>query len=402
MLGVISALIPFLKNLPDAIQTQLAVLPYLAIVGTGVLGSVFRKYRFVYLAVVLGVAYWNLQITHAEQSPNSSLVDALYGVYFVINLVIINYLPEKRFFTIAGAGIFLSFITQLLFGKWLIVDFSEKVTGLLNYDLDLLIGFVNRTNLPTVVLLLYVAASVFLFLRYGKTRSVFESGFLGTLVATALMLNSEMTPPSAGMFMLAAGLIAMSALVQNSYFIAYIDELTELPGRRALNEELARLRGQYCIAMLDVDHFKKFNDTHGHDLGDQVLRMVAAKLGRVSGGGKAFRYGGEEFCIVFSSKDMKTAFPHLSAVRQSIDETRMIQRSKDRPKSRPDIIPKKTRKFKEVHVTISIGVAEKIPELEQPEDVLKAADKALYVAKEKGRNRISQYGIKLVEVPINT
>jgi diguanylate cyclase (GGDEF)-like protein len=51
--------------------------------------------------------------------------------------------------------------------------------------------------------------------------------------------------------------------------------------------------------MSDVDHFKRFNDTHGHDVGDQVLRLVASKLSKVSGGGRAYRYGGEEFALVF-------------------------------------------------------------------------------------------------------
>jgi diguanylate cyclase (GGDEF)-like protein len=153
--------------------------------------------------------------------------------------------------------------------------------------------------------------------------------------------------------------------------------------------------------MLDVDHFKKFNDTYGHDLGDQVLRMVASKLSKVAGGGKAYRYGGEEFCVIYPGKDMKASFPYLSSLRQTVDETRMVIRGKDRPKQKPDIMSKRRRPIQEVHVTISIGVAEKCNELYTPEDVIKAADKALYVAKEKGRNRISQYGLKLSEIPIS-
>lgn len=86
--------------------------------------------------------------------------------------------------------------------------------------------------------------------------------------------------------------------------MAYQDELTSLPGRRALKEYLLKLGSEYTIAMFDIDHFKKFNDTHGHDVGDQVLRMVASKLATVSGRGKSFRYGGEEFTLVFSEKSL--------------------------------------------------------------------------------------------------
>ena len=86
--------------------------------------------------------------------------------------------------------------------------------------------------------------------------------------------------------------------------------------------------------MTDVDHFKKFNDTYGHDVGDQVLRMVAARLKKVTGGGKAYRYGGEEFTIVFAGKTMEECQPHLEAVREAIENYAMQLRDKDsRPKN---------------------------------------------------------------------
>ena len=113
--------------------------------------------------------------------------------------------------------------------------------------------------------------------------------------------------------------------------MAFRDELTGIPSRRALNEQLAALGNRYAIAMLDVDHFKKFNDTYGHDLGDQVLKMVAAHIARVGGGGKAFRYGGEEFTVLFPGTDAEDAIPHLEALREEIESYRMALRGSDRP-----------------------------------------------------------------------
>ncbi|MDH5232802.1 MAG: GGDEF domain-containing protein, partial [Gammaproteobacteria bacterium] len=163
---------------------------------------------------------------------------------------------------------------------------------------------------------------------------------------------------------------------------------------------LAKMRGNYAIAMLDVDHFKKFNDNYGHDVGDQVLRMVATKISQVTGGGKAFRYGGEEFSILFPGKTAKAAFPHLSTVRENIDQNRMILRGDNRPKEKPQhALQRLKRHWQEVHITISIGVANNDNELRTPDDVIKAADKALYRAKEKGRNRISQYGLEATLAP---
>jgi diguanylate cyclase (GGDEF)-like protein len=97
-------------------------------------------------------------------------------------------------------------------------------------------------------------------------------------------------------------------MMGTSYDMAYRDELTGLLGRRALNDRLKGLARQYVIAKMDVDHFKKYNDTHGHDIGDEVLKMVARQIGAVGGGGTAYRYGGEEFCVVFAVKTLNTAF----------------------------------------------------------------------------------------------
>lgn len=91
-------------------------------------------------------------------------------------------------------------------------------------------------------------------------------------------------------------------VAHEAYQMAFRDELTGLPGRRALNERLQRLGRTYVIAMAGVDHFKRFHDTHGHDVGDQVLRLVASQLRQIGGGGKAYRYGGEELTLVFPGK----------------------------------------------------------------------------------------------------
>jgi hypothetical protein len=78
-------------------------------------------------------------------------------------------------------------------------------------------------------------------------------------------------------------LMIAAAVAHEAYQMAFRDELTGLPGRRALNERMQRLGRNYVLAMSDVDHFKKFNDTHGHDVGDQVLRLVASKLSKIRG-----------------------------------------------------------------------------------------------------------------------
>jgi GGDEF domain-containing protein len=176
--------------------------------------------------------------------------------------------------------------------------------------------------------------------------------------------------------------------------MAFRDELTGLPSRRALNERLMSLGSRYAIAMLDVDHFKNFNDTYGHDLGDQVLKMVAAHIGDVGGGGKAYRYGGEEFTVVFPRKSAAEALPHLEALRKEVESYQLALRGPDRPRKAKRKGRTRQRggwRGKDaVSVTISIGVAERNERLAAPQEVMEAADRALYRAKEQGRNRVNR------------
>ncbi|WP_341521584.1 GGDEF domain-containing protein [Pseudomonas sp. G.S.17] len=190
-------------------------------------------------------------------------------------------------------------------------------------------------------------------------------------------------------------LMIAAAVAHEAYQMAFRDELTGLPGRRALNERMQRLGRNYVLAMGDVDHFKKFNDTHGHDVGDQVLRLVASKLSKItSGGGKAYRYGGEEFAIVFAAKTLEECLPHLEVIRESIANYDILLRNNDnRPQD--DHQGRQRRgaaQASSVSVTISIGVAERQPEHRTPEEVLKAADQALYAAKGAGRNCVMSNG----------
>jgi GGDEF domain-containing protein len=160
--------------------------------------------------------------------------------------------------------------------------------------------------------------------------------------------------------------------------------------------------------MVDIDHFKRCNDTYGHDIGDQVLRLVASRLARVSGGGQAYRCGGEEFAIVFPGKTTRDVLDHLEQLRASIEASTFRLRGKDkdrrqeargpdrrnqRPRARPQAghaIRQLSRATAptELSVTASIGVATSTQQGSTTDEVVQAADKALYRAKAAGRNRI--------------
>ena len=222
-----------------------------------------------------------------------------------------------------------------------------------------------------------------------------EVGLAAALAAFFIAAEWVAAPGVFAMFMSAAGGVLFVAVLQESHRLAFADELTGLPSRRALEERLPALGPECAFAMVDVDHFKRFNDTHGHDIGDQVLKLVAARLAQIDGGGVAFRYGGEEFCVIFEGGSAAQALPHLEAIRASIEDYEMAVRSEERPRdpasgsrlrgaADPD-----SRSQQLLSVTVSIGVAERAGPEMKPVAAIKAADEALYRAKQGGRNRVS-------------
>ena len=254
--------------------------------------------------------------------------------------------------------------------------------------------------LPFWALIGFVVAAVVLVARFFQTRKPVETGFFWSLLAVFLWLDFAPVGNAAEAYVATAGLILAASLIETSYVLAYHDELTGIRGRRAFNEALLSFDQQYAIAIVDIDHFKHFNDTYGHDTGDQVLRMVASRLADVGGGGQAFRCGGEEFAILFRNTSAKDAFERLDVLRQVIqnsvfrfrgserrNEARTGQSERRKP-GRKKAAAVLQRPADDLSVTVSIGVAEPSTRYRQPEQVIHAADQALYRAKHNGRNRV--------------
>ncbi|MEO3428518.1 sensor domain-containing diguanylate cyclase [Pelagibius sp. CAU 1746] len=159
---------------------------------------------------------------------------------------------------------------------------------------------------------------------------------------------------------------------------ALSDELTGLPNRRAFMDELERVQAAMSrstapasIAVIDIDHFKQVNDTYGHGAGDATLRALAAVL-RETLRGEDFlaRVGGEEFALVLRAADLSIAGRIAERMRERVAET-------------PFTLPE----GQTIHITVSIGVAPFSLDCKD-QACLKAADKALYKAKEGGRNKV--------------
>ena len=245
---------------------------------------------------------------------------------------------------------------------------------------------------PLMGRVLFAAAFAAAVWRAWPEHTPLQVGNAGALAAFFVAAEWGASPGIFAAFIAAGGAILLVSLLQESHQLAFRDQLTALPGRRALEERLRSLGERYVIAMVDVDHFKQFNDTHGHDIGDQVLKLVAGRLAQVGGGGTAYRYGGEEFAVVFSDRAVEEAAPDLEAIRRSIETYRMAVRGEDRPKKAEEGTRRRGAGApeKRLSVTVSIGVAGPSGKARTPMQVVKAADEALYRAKQGGRNRVSR------------
>lgn len=158
------------------------------------------------------------------------------------------------------------------------------------------------------------------------------------------------------------------------------DALTGLHNRKAFNAYLeaqaARAmadRKPLCLAFCDIDHFKKFNDTWGHRLGDEVLRLVGQSLEKLCHGiGYPARYGGEEFVIVLPGRDLQAAHDICEQVRDFIASRTVRAKGTQKEVGR---------------ITLSLGIAQ-LTLRDDPSDLIERADQALYLAKQTGRNKV--------------
>ncbi len=165
---------------------------------------------------------------------------------------------------------------------------------------------------------------------------------------------------------------------------ASTDALTALANRKSFDDAMVHLCEQadetghpLSFAVIDIDFFKKFNDTWGHQTGDQVIRFVASVIGRIAESPRfAARYGGEEFCIIFPDESAAVVEQVVEAIREEIS-TRMLKRRS----TNEDL----------GMITVSVGLAQRTAK-ETIHSLIERADAALYGSKRNGRNRVTNVG----------
>lgn len=393
LLGAAFVLVYYSASLPPSLSGLKVYAPYFLFVVGAALAIGFNRGRALFALVTLVIAYaaqqWWLQKGLAN--PPARAIYAALTVFVPLNLALLALARERGIFNRHGLLRVAVIAAELLFAWWVV---AASQTGIADwvYQAFLDPAPFSAGRIPqfaTAVIGLGLLASLAATLA---ARSPLAAAFAGAIAAFSVGAHVPNASVTYAIFISAAELMVAIAVLQDTYRLAFHDELTGLPSRRALNERLAGLGSDYAVAMIDVDHFKSFNDTYGHDTGDQVLKLVASHIDQVGGGGLAYRYGGEEFTVLFPGKSVEDALPYLDALREDIEAYRMALRGGERRRK-----GKRSKRQRggwrgkdTVAVTVSIGVAESNDRLGTPQAVIEAADRALYRAKEKGRNRVSQ------------
>lgn len=314
----------------------------------------------------------------AEQiSIALSILFTILSFLLPLNLLLWGVLPEKGIHNHAFNSLAMAiFVAQGLLVYWVVNELNLHWIDSISMQVFPGLDFYHLSFASTLSFLL-AGFILSLKLNSQKQLRVFNHSLVFILLLMGLALNQYMQPGVIAWVSSMVGIIVILSLVLDAHHIAYTDELTGIKGRRALNESFMGLGKRYAIAMIDIDHFKNFNDTHGHDMGDIVLKIVAQTLDSVKGG-SVYRFGGEEFTIVFSGRSAHSVKDELERLREAVASQVIYVDSKNKTKASD----------KPVSVTISLGLAEPDAKHHTPSEVLKFADEGLYKAKRLGRNKL--------------
>ncbi|WP_417350179.1 GGDEF domain-containing protein [Ferrimonas sp.] len=368
------------------VRWLLEYLPWVLLGAAGLVSFVYGLKKLSFMVMVCLGAYALIRNDLQVPLPQGDTELKFWGLCLIAPLLVFLYdkLPERWLLS----GYYLSALMVALLPSGLFYHYlSSDPAG----THQMLAGWFEPLGgypAPWLALLLMGLYFAICALSQNRRQDKGDSAALLCLMALALTSFNFDVPGISSLMFTCLGVLLLVVLVLHSYRLAFYDLLTGVRNRRSLDSRLKGVSGRYQVAMVDIDHFKSFNDTFGHDVGDDVLRLVAQRLSKVGAGGTVYRYGGEEFTIVFPSRDRKRCLEALEAIRLTIADYPFYVRDKQpsgpvrrrRREAKPKTPPQT--------ITVSMGLAQARFDDANAEAVIKRADEALYQAKEAGRNCI--------------
>lgn len=343
--------------------------PFLLLVALGLLATRLNQKKIFFLGMLIATIYWNVR-----QGPYRGPRFTQAEIWaLVISAGMLFAIREGRWWSTRTLLKISATVVPLAILGWA----AKHVPTVWGMNLV----FPTNKIVPDGALVVAAVIAGCALLSRDRSLRTFEAMVVLSFIPLFGALRRDALAPVASTTDLAVAFTAQALLLNYAlsrmvWQKVYVDELTRIPNRRAFDERLEELTGNYAIVMVDVDHFKSFNDRFGHAEGDDVLRFVAQHLARETSG-KAFRYGGEEFAIVFEKSSAGEVEVSANSIRRELAEKHFHIRARKDPAR---------KKIKEpVRVTISLGIADSADQ-SVATDVVRFADGALYRAKAAGRN----------------
>ncbi|WP_417350178.1 GGDEF domain-containing protein [Ferrimonas sp.] len=368
---------PILEGSHPILLQVVAALPWLFLCAAWLVSRLYAqpKVSFILLISLMAYSILELYLQHLLPFGHNELMLWLLCLMVPPLIITFQLIPDALAGESNNWKCYLLLASVLTLGAVMLVEIPAASERLLSSIPGLKLGTPPLAGL----VLLVTSLTVPLAMLFQRQESVDMVALMALLVLGFGVCGFEVESMPEVAFS-AMGLFTIMLLLLHSYRLAFFDTLTGLRNRRSLESMLNDLPRGFHLAIADVDHFKKFNDKYGHEVGDEVLRLVAQLLSEVECGGMVYRLGGEEFVILFRSRRRDCCANTLDGVRRKVASYPFRIR---RPLNQP--MGQDREEYTE-QITISLGLVQQSIEDDHLEDVLHRADAALYRAKERGRN----------------
>lgn len=382
---LVLAALGFLRpgGLPDVMLPLEQAFAYLVLVVGILLGLYVRHSRILFALLLLALAdraLLHLAAGAASSADVGRIMFNAVALLLPLNLLALSLITERRLLISREVVRLILVLLQVFFVSW--IGLPENVA----FAAALESSFIDPrytawTPIAQPPLLAFGAALALQTARFVSYRNPVDRGFFWVLVSAFLALHGTSAGWSPTNFLATAGLILIIAAYAEIYQSTYYDELTGMRGRPYWDQAVTNLGTRYSVALIDIDGMKHLNETQGYAVGDQILCMVARKITNLSGEGKAFRYDGNRFAVIFHDKSVADVVPHLEELRKAVAAS-------------PVTLPGRRRLFRKpdppthIPVTVSIGAAERDERRATQDQVMKAVEIALTRAKHDGRNQV--------------
>ena len=374
------------------LHQPITALPYIVLTFGLIFGWYFASSRMILSLLVLALADQALVLfptTGADRSAVNQTILAVTAFLVPLNLLAFSILKEDSLSTLRGVTRVVLVLVQPFLLLWLCLpDHHDLASSFTREYIPSL--YTEWTPIPQPALFAFATAMLLHFIRFALHRDPLEGGAIWALFAVFVAYHTSRYGWQPTNFFMAAGLILFVTLLQSFYQRTYRDELTGIPGRLAYAEAIGQLGKRFSVAVISIDQLTQYANTHGKSVSEQILKRVAPRVQAACSDGQIFRTTGEDLTVLFPGKSATETLSTLETVRKTTEAIGLFLRGRDRVWETQRGIKKAGSRDRELPITLSIGVGEKLDDSATLSLVIKSAYRALYEAKGIGGNVVKR------------